>query len=200
MTCIIGYKDKKNNKVYIGADSCVSNGYSHHILDDNYKIFKPKNNNNILIALTGTIRAIQVLKYNMDFPSELELKVANKEFNDKYIITNIIPKLQKLCEDNKILEKDKYTYVDMAFLIAYKDKLWCIDNDFSLINYTNDYLANGCGMDYAEGSLFTTKNINNINIQDKIHMGLQAGTIATGVAPPFFIMNTENDEIIKFDD
>lgn len=25
MTCIIGYKDKKNNKVYIGADSCVGN-------------------------------------------------------------------------------------------------------------------------------------------------------------------------------
>ncbi|MDM0587807.1 hypothetical protein QTH25_13600 [Clostridium perfringens] len=193
MTCIIGYKDKKNNKVYIGADSCVGNSLGKHTLGENYKIFKPSKNKNILIAMSGSVRALQVLKYQMDFPSENELIGQEEEFNEKYIVTKIIPKLQRVCDDQKVLEKD---WVCLYFLIAYKDKLWKISGDFAVLEYTDEYLSEGSGFAYAEGSLHTTKDMD-MSIEDKILMGLKAGCIDKSVAPPFFILNTKDDEVIK---
>ncbi|MGL4571742.1 MAG: hypothetical protein ACRCVJ_11835 [Clostridium sp.] len=195
MTCIIGYKDKEHNKIYIGADSCIS-GIGEHTLEKCYKIFKPEKNSNIVIGVTGSVRALQVLKYHMNFPSEKELAVNDEKFDDKYIVKNIIPKLQRICTDNKIIEKDNC--ICLVFIIGYKDKLWYIDMDFALIQYTNDYLTHGCGYAYAEGSLLTTKDMD-FSIVDKVKMGLQASSVASGVCPPYYIMNTENDEVITYE-
>lgn len=197
MTCIIGYKDKKNNKVYIGSDSCVSSGYREHTLDECYKIFKPDKNKNIAIAITGSIRALQVLKYHMEFPTEKELDANDEVFNDKYIITKLIPKLRNICDDNRILEKDNSVW--LTFILAYKDKLWYIDSDFSLVKFTDEYLAHGCGLDFAEGSLHTTKDMN-LDVPTKIKLALRAGTIATGVSAPYYIVNTVDDEVLKFEE
>ncbi len=194
MTCIIGYKDKKNNKVYIGADSCVSNGVSKHIANDGFKVFKSEKNNNILMAICGTVRAAQTLKYGFDFPTENELLLKEESFDEKYIVTKIIPKLQNMFEKQRVLEKDNF--VRLGFLLAYKDKLWTIDYDFSVMEYTDDYLVDGSGCYFAEGSLHTTKDMD-LSIEDKILMGLRAGCIEPHVAPPFFIMNTVDDEVIK---
>lgn len=197
MTCIIGYKDKINGKVYIGADSCVSNGLTKHTLDECYKIFKPENNENIAIAMTGSIRALQVLKYHMKFPSEKELLANDEIFNDKYIITKIVPELKKICDENKITEKDNS--VELAFIIGYKQDLWYIASDFALIKFTNDYLTHGCGLEFAEGSLFTTKDMK-LDIPQKIKLALQSGSTAIGVAPPYYIINTKDNEVLKYDE
>lgn len=197
MTCIIGYKDKKNNKVYIGSDSCVSSGYnSEHTLDECYKIFKPDKNKNIAIAITGSVRALQVLKYHMEFPTEKELDANNEVFDDKYIITKLIPKLHNICDENKVLEKDNSVY--LAFILAYKDKLWYIDSDFSLIKFTDEYLTHGCGLEFAEGSLYTTKDMD-LNIPTKIRLALESSSIASGVSATYYIVNTIDDEVLKFE-
>lgn len=50
MTCIVGVLDKKEDCVYIGADSLGSNWCSQ-ALYKNKKVFKATDNNNILMAI-----------------------------------------------------------------------------------------------------------------------------------------------------
>lgn len=97
MTCIIGYIDRKNNKTYIGADSCASAGCDKIIRKDK-KVFKSEYNPNFLIGFTSSYRMGQLLMYAEDkvFPSESDLKNNNLEVNHKFMVTQIIPKIQEL--------------------------------------------------------------------------------------------------------
>lgn len=60
MTCIIGYKDIKNERVYIGADSLCSNDHSRAIRSDP-KFFKY--NESIIFGFTTSYRMGQLLMY-----------------------------------------------------------------------------------------------------------------------------------------
>lgn len=59
MTCIIGLADQ--GKVYIGADSIVSNGYTREITERS-KVFRV---GEFLIGSCGSIRMANVLQYHL---------------------------------------------------------------------------------------------------------------------------------------
>jgi ATP-dependent protease HslVU (ClpYQ) peptidase subunit len=198
MTCIIGYIDKKNNKVYMGADSCASNKFSKQTLYKGFKMFKPEKNKNIIIGITGSIRPFQILKYNIDFPTEEDLTYNKAEFDEKTIINKLIPKIQSALIDGKC--GDKGADLDWSCLmIAYKDKLFILEDNFGLIECSN-YKAIGSGQYHAEGCLFSLED-SKLSITDKIHKGLQSATnFAIGVDKPFYIINTADDEILEFEE
>ena len=54
MTCIIGLLDKEKDCVYIGADSLAST-YTKQLTIKNKKVFKAKDNKNILMAGCGVL-------------------------------------------------------------------------------------------------------------------------------------------------
>ena len=195
MTCIIGYIDKKNNKTYMGCDSCASTGNDKIIRKDK-KVFKSDYNPNFLIGFTSSYRMGQLLMYAdvKVFPSESDLNKNNLEVNHKFMVTQIIPKIQQLFEEGGFGDRDE----GGEFLIAYKNQLYKIYSDFQVEENTLDYNSCGCGEYYAEGSLFSLQDSNK-NIIDKIHTGLQSATyFSGGVDKPFYIMNTENDETLEF--
>jgi ATP-dependent protease HslVU (ClpYQ) peptidase subunit len=196
MTCIIGVIDKKNKKVYMGADSCASNGQSKIIRKD-MKMFKPECNPNFLVGFTTSYRMGQLLMYGEDdiFPTEEHLSEEKYEINHNYIVADIIPKIQKLFTESGFGTMEE----GGEFLLAYKDSLFRIYCDFQVEETALDYNSCGCGEYYAEGSLFALKNSKK-DIVNKIHTGLQSATyFSVGVQPPFYIMNTNDDEMITFD-
>ena len=192
MTCIIGYKD--GDKVYIGADSLGSNGYLGRI-NKNKKVFKLKDSANIIAGYTDSFRMGQILQYSKGLFDELSL-LQNK-INEEYMITKFIPTLQKKFSEGGFERNNNGEKKAGNFIVAVKDKLYEVQGDYSVLEPHEDFCAVGCGQDFAYGSLCTTKDMD-IAITERIIKALEsAEQCAVGVQRPFYIINTENDEVIE---
>ena len=191
MTCIVGLIDK--NKTYIGCDSLGSNGYSKSLRKDK-KIFKIKDTSNGIIGFTSSYRMGQLLMYSSGLIDSRD----EPNIDHKYLVTNTIPKIIEIYDKGGFTRLKDNIKSGGEFLFAYKDKLWKIESDFQVGEPFKNYDACGSGEEFALGSLITTENL----IDDpvvRIHLALQsASEFSVGVAPPYYIMNTENDEIMEY--
>jgi len=195
MTCIVGLIDK--GVTYLGGDSLGSNGYSKVVRKDK-KVFKLQGNSGAIIGYTSSFRMGQLLMY-ADNLIEREA-IMDDDVNHKYLVTKFIPKIIKLFENEGFIKNDKGEKSGGCFLLGYKDKLWQIESDFQVGESCDQYDACGCGEEFALGSLKTTEDLE-MNSIERIHLALQsASKFSVGVAPPYYIINTENDEVIEFND
>jgi ATP-dependent protease HslVU (ClpYQ) peptidase subunit len=193
MTCIVGFTE--NGITYLGGDSCGSNGYSKVIRTDK-KVFKLKDTHNAVLGYTSSFRMGQLLMY----ASGLIDKRDEPNINHEYLVTKFIPNVIKLFEDGGYSRNKSGEKTGGIFLLGYKDKLYKIDSDYQVGISTDNYDACGCGEDFALGSLKTTEGLD-LSPVEKIHKALQsASKFSVGVSAPFYIINTENNEIIEFKD
>lgn len=193
MTCVVGMLDKENKTVYLGGDSLGSNGYIKTIYKQR-KVFHSKDTNDLIIGICGSFN-FQGLEYEKLLD---ETKLLKGEIDREYLITKFIPNLRRIISSYNCNEsKSGIDSMEGVLLFGYRDNLFMIQSDYSLVESTDDYLAIGSGMDYALGSLATTYD-NEMPIIDKIHMALKSATKhVVGVEPPFYIINTANDEVIE---
>jgi len=195
MTCIVGLID--NDTTYIGVDSLGSDGWTKTIRKDK-KVFKLKDNPNAIIGYTTSFRMGQLLMYANNL-IETD-KQNNPNIDHEYLVTKFIPNVIELFQKGKFSKNDKGEVEGGFFLLGYKSKLYKIESDFQVSESTDNYDATGCGESFALGSLKTTENMNLSSIK-RIHLALQAATkFSVAVAPPYYIMNTKDDEVIKFDE
>ena len=84
--------------------------------------------------------------------------------------------------------------------LGYKDKLYSVESDFQVGESLDNYAACGSGEDFALGSLATTEGLG-LSPEERIRVALQAASkFSVSVAPPYQIINTENNKIIRFED
>ena len=192
MTCIIGYTE--NGVTWMGGDSLASNGSNKFIIDMK-KVFKMHDSKNLILGFSGSVRDLNLLQY----AENLIDKRDEPNINHKYIVTKFIPNLSRLLSNNGRNENDKgINGQDSYFLLAYKEHLWKVHFDYSVYNSNKPYEALGSGTFYALGSLKTTEDTD-LSPTKKIHKALQAASeFSPGVAPPFYIINTDNDEVVEF--
>ena len=118
----------------------------------------------------------------------------------KDLVTEFIPRVQKLFDDNGYSK----TYGNGekeggVFLVGIKDELYKVDSDFQIAMTSYDFDACGCGEEFALGSLFTTED-SNLTPEGRIISALEsAETFSEGVQRPFYIINTKNTEINKYE-
>ena len=75
MTCIIGLLDKEKDCIFIGADSLGSNWRSQATYK-NRKVFKAKDNSDILMAICGDYKLQNILSVEENLIEEVkELKI-----------------------------------------------------------------------------------------------------------------------------
>ena len=181
MTCIVGMIDKKSGTVTIGGDSAAS---------DNSGIFTRKDpkvfeNGKFLIGCTSSFRMIQLLRFSFKPP-----EVKSKDIYE-YMCTDFIDETRRCFKDGGYLQK--YTDGDEKggnFLVAYKDRLFKIEDDFQVGENLNGIDAVGCGAEFALGALHSIVD-QDISTQDKILKSLEtAEFFALGVRRPFIISNT----------
>ena len=80
-------------------------------------------------------------------------------------------------------------------MFGYKNQLFQVQCDYSLLEPSIGFNATGCGYQVALGSLYTTKDTD-LSIEDKIVKALEASeALNEGVQRPFYIVNTKNKEI-----
>lgn len=192
MTCIIGYIDKKDDSVWIGADSLGSNGYTKKIIMQ-HKVFRSEIYNELIIGSTGTFRHIDLLKYSDKLFDEIDI-FKNTELNHKYMVNKFIPKVIELFREGFITDQNKEKGAN--FIIGIKDKLFEVQEDYSVLDHKLGFCAVGSGEEVAIGSLLTSKDMK-LSVPQKIEKALiSAEEYCCGVQRPFVIINTKTKEEI----
>ena len=110
------------------------------------------------------------------------------------MVTKFIPNLIKLFDDG--IKSEDIKEKGANFIIGAKDRLFEIQQDYSVLEPYDGYSAVGCGEYAAYGSLYSTKDLD-IPIPDKIRIALEAAEHnVCGVQRPFRIINTISDKEI----
>ena len=188
MTCIVGLIHKET--VYMGGDSLGSNGNTGNIYK-NKKIFKLKDSPEILVGYTASYRMGQLLQYSSGLFEELALM--KNQIDEEYLVNKFAQNTRKLFTDGGF-GKDN---VGGTFIISFKDKLYEVESDYSILEPKNGYCSVGSGGDFANASLFTTRDMS-FTPQERIIKALEAAeNFSIGVKRPFYIINSKNEEIVE---
>jgi len=175
MTCIIGLIEKE--KVYIGGDSAGVGGL-HLTLRDDPKVFK---NGPFLIGFTTSFRMGQLLMYAFKPPKQ---KVKD---DYEFMVTKFVDAVRKCWKKGGYLNKKNEVEKGGTFLIAYKEKLYCMDSDLQIGIASAGYDAVGCGYDLALGAMSATEDAH-LEPEDRITKALEAAAkFSAGVSAPFII-------------
>lgn len=180
MTCIVGYRDTENNRVVMGADSAGSTSYEIRIRKDT-KIFK---NGDFVIGCTSSFRMIQILRFSFKPP-----EVGDKDIYE-YMCTDFVDAVRESFSNGGYLYKSNEVEKGGIFLIAYKDRLFCIESDFQVGEVYDTFNSVGCGDSYALGAMHVIKD-RKMQAEKKVIKALESASyFSTGVRPPFNILTT----------
>lgn len=181
MTCIVGLIEK--GKVYVGADSCGSNGYDKHIRKDE-KVFQ---NDKFIIGCTSSFRMIQLLRYSFTPP-----KIKEGQEIYEYMCTDFINSIRQCFKEGGYLQQ--YEDGDEkggVFLVGYKGRLFCVEQDFQVGEYDMNYISIGSGSPFAMGSMHSTQASKNLTPKNRIINALKAAECFNAfVCPPFKVLTT----------
>lgn len=193
MTCIVGVLDKEEDCVYVGADSLASTNYNK-LLMKNKKIFKAKDNKNILMAICGDLGLSNFLSVEENLIEEI--KELKNEVNLEHIIKYTIPNILNLADKYNCCEtKNGRKYFSHSLIFAYKNQLYIIYGNGGILEPLDDYIASGSGIDFANGVLSENHDK---PTTDRIKEALEAAEKhGVGIQRPFYIMNTKNDEVVE---
>lgn len=147
MTCIVAVKDWKNNKIVMGGDAAAVNGHLSGAIRD-AKIFK---NGPYLFGNTGSFRVGQILRYDFDAPVPDE-----DDDTMTFMVSVFVEKLRRRMLDLGVAGRKENIDKGGNFLVALRDKIYHIYDDFQVNERVEDYDAAGSGMEVALGSLFAT--------------------------------------------
>ena len=131
MSILIAYK--KGGTVYMGTDTrvIVNSSKRNDLCECNYKI--QKLDNGMLLGITGE----QVERQTIFANSDIFTPDKRGELTRKHIVKVIIPRLLSVAKKEGILQepKDETPYVRAMLLLAYKDVLYEICSNFTVLRY-----------------------------------------------------------------
>ena len=182
MTCVVGMIDGDN--VYMGADSCGSNGTTYTIRKDP-KVFI---NGDFLIGYTSSFRMGQLLMYcSLPVP-----KKKDKKDLFKFMVNKFIPSIRQVLKDGGYSKISSNEEEGGTFLVGVHGRLFKIENDFQVGETMRGFDACGCGVYAANASMVTT-TIKRLKIhlepKTRILLALEsAEAIMEGVKAPFEVL------------
>lgn len=169
MTCIIGFADPKDKKIYIGGDSAGVSGYSVQVRADE-KVFR---NGPFIMGFTTSFRMGQLLRYVFEPPAQAE---GVEDY--KYMVATFIPAVKK-CFDDGDFEKGG------EFILGYKGSLYEVSSDFQVAKMLDNIASVGCGAKIALGAMHA---LTHLYPKERILKSLEITTyLNAGVRPPFII-------------
>ena len=190
MTCIVGYV--QDGVVFLGGDSLGSDDYLKSTFTQK-KVFKSKYDSNLIIGLSGNY-ILQFLQYE-----DIFMDIALYEDINEYLITRFVPNLRELVMRYSAFDGEDNNKMSGELMFGYQDKLFKVQEDYSIIERKDNFDAMGTGEATSLGALNILRD-NYLPPIEKIRIVLKTSSkFNTGVAPPFYIINTLDDEIVKFE-
>lgn len=201
MTCIVGMI--RGSNVYLGCDSaasCTSQIGTIKNISEKLFVKKISDRFNIVYGYTSSFRMGQILRYGFkepEIPKEiLELKnycTTDEKLLDNYLVNEYVDALRTCFKDKGFLEIEGNQEGAGNFLIGitdskkmFKPRLYAMQKEFSLLDYTDDYTACGSGDYFALGALYVlhkNKKAVPLILQDALYSATQNPY----VKPPFII-------------
>ena len=149
---------KEGNKIYMGADSQVTKGGTRTTLKNpnNYKIWKVDGCEKCLMGHVGNLRDGNVVRLMSSVVDDYD--EFYKRVDYRFVVKYLVPEIVKTLRNASFIKasSDYVDFIDSSFLFAYRDKLYSINSDLSVIEI-DDYIAIGSGADQAIGSLLSTE-------------------------------------------
>ena len=149
----------------MGADNCLI-GHVGNLRDAN-----------VVRLMSGLVTDYNIYKNHIDY-----------EFVVKKVVPDVVDELKNYgnVKDEKFVD-----FLDSSFLFAYKDQLYVIGRDRSVIE-VDDYVAIGSGEDQAIGSLLSTEGD---SPRERIVKAIKASAAADiYVDYPIILTDTESTE------
>lgn len=188
MTCVVGYIDSENNKVFMGGDSAgVSENFNLTVRTDG-KVFK---NGDFIFGFTDSFRMGQILKYSFVPPTPKD-----DEDIHAFMCTKFVNALRECFVEGGFAKIEDTTFeVGGTFLVGYKGMLFEIYDDYQVGIPIDGFSAVGCGGDVAKGALHAIKSIKFDTpplAKDVVFIALQASERNNaGVRSPFVVIDED---------
>jgi ATP-dependent protease HslVU (ClpYQ) peptidase subunit len=191
MSVVVAIKDDEN--ILVGCDSQTTYGNTKITKKSHFKIWKPKDDNEIVMGLVGYTRDNNILSTSTEWIDELT-KLKN-EVDFKYIVRNITPKIFKeLNNYGRMKSSNGIQSIQSDIMFAYKDNAFTIDSD-GCVTEIHDILTLGSGNRLCIGAWNSLKD-KDIPIKDKLVSTIKAACDSDlYVNYPIVIMNTKDDTI-----
>lgn len=149
---------KKEDKVYIGADSQVTKGGTRATLKNpnNYKVWKVRGAENCLMAHVGNVRDANIVRLMDGLVTEYNIYKNHVDY--EFVVKKIVPEIISELKEFGYIKDEKYVgFMDSSYLFAFKNQLFVINTDGCVLE-VDDYVAIGSGSDQAIGSLLSTED------------------------------------------
>ena len=187
---------KENGKVTIGADSQCTRGGTRRTLSNpnNYKVWKVLDAENCLFAQVGLVREANIIRVARDLVPEMAQLKDRVDF--PFVVKRLVPRMFEELEEYRAIKKgDTPPEFDSSFLFAYKDKLFYISGNATVIEI-DDYVAIGSGECEAIGSLLSTEGE---SCENRIKKAIKASAASDiYVDYPIVITDTDKTEFKVF--
>ena len=187
---------KENGKIMMGADSQCTKGGTRRSLSNpnNYKIWKVLDSENCLLGHVGLVREANVIRVARDLVPEMAQIKDKVDFS--FVVKRLVPTMFEELEEYRVIKKgDNPPEFDSSFLFAYKDKLFYISGNGTVIEI-DDYCAIGSGECEAIGSLLSTEGE---SPDERIKKAIKASAANDiYVDYPIVITDTESTEFKVF--
>jgi ATP-dependent protease HslVU (ClpYQ) peptidase subunit len=168
---------RQDGHVYIGADRQWTSYY--HATNEHGKLTKL---GNAIIGITGIGAYKSILEY-----AAVQEQFKDYQFTDRNSVTLFAMEFYKWVKDNfhhGNAEADSLPDLSTTFLIGTPKKIFAMYGHLGVMEYAH-YFADGCGRDYAYGSLFTSSG----DPKARLKIALQAaGSMSTGCGAPYDII------------
>ena len=181
MTCVVGLV--KSGKIYMGSDSSAVDVSGGHIFaQKNPKVFMVGQYG---IAFTDSFRMGQILQYDWTPPKF----TGNSRTLDKFMRTKFVESIKEAFKAGgygNIGNQSESEDSGGVFLIGVKGtgRLFYMDDDFQIGENILPYYAEGIGMDFALGSLFSTQTMRDPIKRLEVALA-SASQFSIGVCPPY---------------
>ena len=149
MTCIVGLIDRDN--VYIGGDSAGTTSRFDIDTRADKKVFR---NGDFIFGFTSSFRMGQLLQYNFCPPKhDKDIPV------ERYMVSVFIEAVRACLKEGGYATINNNEEFGGTFLVGYEKRLFCVNDDFQVAEFTCGYTAIGCGYALALGSMYSTSTM-----------------------------------------
>lgn len=178
MTCIVALQH--DGKVYVGGDAAGTQGWSmHYVRHPTPKVWEK---DDMIFGLAGSPREAQIIRHLAHF-SRCHPDMDGTE----YMIGVVAEGIREALRSHGALQiENNVETMQSNLLIAFRDQVYEVETNFSVLQSDQPYTAIGAGRDYALGSLHASAP--DLDPTQRVTKALEAAAaFNASVRPPFTI-------------
>lgn len=182
-TCIVGVTD--GTTVHLGGDSVAANAgaWSKEVVAEPKVFYCGRD---MVVGYCGSFRMGQLLRHRFH-PSKQRATQSEME----YMSTTFVDGLRRLFRDGGFATQFHGAEAGGQFIVGYRGQLFEVEEDYAVIQFLTGEATIGCGYQWAQGSLFSTRQ-SDMSPEDRVVLALEAAsTYSAYVSGPYHVVKLE---------